>query len=164
MNEIKILNHKFPAILPKDSQILILGSFPSVKSREDAFYYMHPQNRFWPLMSSLFGDDFVHTDIEGKRHLLQKHHIALYDVIESCRIEGSQDASITDVVPTNVEHLIKDTKIKRIFLNGRTAYNLFIKHNPTLKSMATYLPSTSPANARFSLDDLYRHWQIIKEN
>jgi len=157
------MKHQFKPVIDQTSQVLILGSFPSVKSREFSFYYMHPKNRFWLIMSKLFGEDFSHVGIEKKIQLLKKHHIALYDVIKSCRIEGSQDASITDVEVADIEGLINQSKIKAIFLNGRKAEQLFKQHFPKFISIAHYLPSTSPANARYRLNDLYQEWKIIKD-
>lgn len=157
----EIKTHGFGPVIDDYCEILILGSFPSVKSREEAFYYMHSQNRFWPLLSSILNEDFVHATVEGKRSLLLQHHIALYDVLESCEIEGSKDSSISNFQPTDVKRLINNTKIKQIFLNGKTAYTIFIKHNPDLASIACYLPSTSSANAKFSLDTLRYHWNVI---
>lgn len=156
-----ISSHGFGPIIDKDCEILILGSFPSVKSREESFYYMHPSNRFWPLLSKIIGVDFKKLNIKEKGKILLKHHIALYDVLISCDIEGSKDSTITNVVATDVTKLIYNTKIKKIYINGRTAYNLFLKYNSDLKNIATYLPSTSSANARFSLDNLYTYWKTI---
>jgi hypoxanthine-DNA glycosylase len=156
-----MIKHDFKPIINKDSKILILGSFPSVKSRENDFYYMHPQNRFWPLMSAILEEDLVDASIQDKTKLLKKHHIALYDVIESCNINGSSDASISDVRPINLKELIKFSSIKHIYLNGRKAESLFNEYFPDYKSMAFYLPSTSPANARYRLDDLYKEWLTI---
>lgn len=149
-----MVNHGFEAFYDKDSVYLFLGSFPSVKSREQNFYYMHPQNRFYPLLKEVFLDDFTSNDIEKKKELLSKHHIALFDVIESCEIIGSSDSSIKNVVPNNLESILKNSNIKKIILNGKLAYKLFTKYFPNLLNMAYYLPSTSPANAKFSLADL----------
>jgi len=157
----KIKTHGFGPVIDEHCEILILGSFPSVKSREEAFYYMHSQNRFWTLLSGILNEDFVHASVENKRRMLLQHHIALYDVLESCEIEGSKDSSISNFHPTDVKQLIKNTKIKQIFLNGKAAYTIFIKHNPSLASIACYLPSTSSANAKFSLDTLRTHWDVI---
>ncbi|MFW5794385.1 MAG: DNA-deoxyinosine glycosylase [Bacillota bacterium] len=162
VKEKNAIKHKFEPVINKNSKMLILGSFPSLKSREEDFFYMHPQNRFWLVLSRLFNDlAFLSKDIDLKTKTLEKHHIALYDVIESCNIKNSADASITNVKPTNVKELIKDTNILHIFLNGRKAYNIFKKYNPELKSIAKYLPSTSPANAKYRLEDLLNHWQVI---
>jgi hypoxanthine-DNA glycosylase len=157
----KRVNHEFPAIVDSFSKILILGSIPSVKSREYNFYYMHKQNRFWKLLARIFQDDFINSDVLIKEKLLKKHNIALYDVIESCEITGSSDSSIKKVKPVDIKQLIKETQIDRIFLNGKKSYDLFVKYNSELIDIAVYLPSTSPANARFSLDNLYEEWRII---
>lgn len=149
-----MVNHGFEAFYDKDSVYLFLGSFPSVKSREQNFYYMHPQNRFYPLLKEVFSDDFTSNDIEKKKELLSKHHIALFDVIESCEIIGSSDSSIKNVIPNNLESILNNSNIKKIILNGKLAYKLFTKYFPNLLNMAYYLPSTSPANAKFSLADL----------
>ena len=149
-----MLNHSFEAVYDKNSVYLFLGSFPSVKSREYNFYYMHPQNRFYLLLKEVFNDDFTTSDINKKRKLLLKHKIALFDVIKSCEIVGSSDSSIKNVIPNDIEYIIKNSNIRKIILNGKLAYNLFIKYNPSLKDMSYYLPSTSPANAKCSLEKL----------
>ncbi len=149
--------HKFGPIFNKDSEYLFLGSFPSVKSREKNFYYMHPKNRFYPLLKEVFDDDFTNLDIEVKKELLLKHHIALFDVIQSCEIVGSSDSSIKNIEVNDIKKIIKSTKINKIILNGKLAYNLFIKHFPDLVNIAYYLPSTSAANAAISLEKLKTH-------
>ncbi len=155
-------SHSFPAFINNDSEILILGSFPSVVSRKLSFYYMYPQNRFWKVLSLIFDTGFETKNIEIKKQLLKKYKIAIYDVIESCHIKGSSDASISDVIPSNISKLIKGTKIQRIFLNGKKAEELFIMHNQHLESFAKALPSTSSANARYNLENLYQEWKVIK--
>ena len=149
-----MLNHSFETVYDKNSIYLFLGSFPSVKSREYNFYYMHPQNRFYLLLKEVFNDDFTTSDITKKKELLLKHNIALFDVIKSCEITGSSDSSIKNVIPNDIEYIIKNSNIRKIILNGKLAYNLFIKYNPSLKDMSYYLPSTSPANAKCSLEKL----------
>lgn len=109
--------HEIEPVFNQDSEILILGSFPSVKSREAGFFYHHSQNRFWKILSALTGDDFL-TDIKEKKQLLLKHHIAVWDVIASCNIKGSSDSSITDVVPADIGKIVKESKITKIFTNG----------------------------------------------
>ncbi len=156
-------HHGFPPLINRDDQILIMGSFPSVKSRAQNFYYMHPQNRFWRILSHLFEDDFVNVSIPEKTALLKKHHIALYDVIESCYIEGSKDDSIKVDRATDIVALIKDTKIQRIYLNGQTATRIFHRYNKHLKVKMVTLPSTSSANARYSLASLLESWRQILE-
>lgn len=149
--------HKFGPVFNKDSEYLFLGSFPSVKSREKNFYYMHPKNRFYPLLKEVFDDDFTNLDIEVKKELLLKHHIALFDVIQSCEIVGSSDSSIKNIEVNDLKKIIDNTKINKIILNGKLAYNLFIKHFPDLVNIAYYLPSTSAANAACSLEKLKAH-------
>ncbi len=159
-----IVEHGFPPLIDVSNKILILGSFPSRKSREESFFYMHKQNRFYALLSMIFEDDFVNIDTQGKIRLLKKHGIGLYDVIEACEIDGSKDSSIRNVKPTDILSLIKNTKIRHVFLNGRKANDLFLKYNPDLNIPSTYLPSTSPANARYSLEGLYEDWKTIKNH
>ena len=157
------VNHSFPIFIDSNSKILILGSFPSVKSREEDFYYMHKQNRFYKILSNLFNEDFYNVDINTKKELLSKYHIALYDVIESCEIENSNDETIKDVEPSNIKEYIKNTNIKHIFINGNKAKELFIKYNNDLINMTTFLPSTSARNARFNLEKLTNEYKVIKE-
>lgn len=154
------LEHGFPACFDAESKVLILGSFPSVKSRAISFYYGHPQNRFWPLMSTIFGRECGNS-VDEKRIFLHDVHLALYDVIDSCDIVGSSDASIKNAVPTDINSILTQTKIERILLNGATAGKLFIKHQlPLLDKDVPYLilPSTSPANAACSKEELLRIW------
>ena len=157
------VNHSFPIFIDSNSKILILGSFPSVKSREEDFYYMHKQNRFYKILSNLFNEDFYNVDINTKKELLSKYHIALYDVIESCEIENSNDETIKNVEPSNIKKYIKNTNIKHIFINGNKAKELFIKYNNDLINMTTFLPSTSARNARFNLEKLTNEYKVIKE-
>ena len=157
------VNHSFPIFIDSNSKILILGSFPSVKSREEDFYYMHKQNRFYKILSNLFNEDFYNVDINTKKELLSKYHIALYDVIESCEIENSNDETIKNVEPSNINEYIKNTNIKHIFINGNKAKELFIKYNNNLINMTTFLPSTSARNARFNLEKLTNEYKVIKE-
>ena len=155
-------SHQFDKIVFADSKIIILGSFPSVISLKENFYYMNKNNRFYKVLAVLFNDDFTNKDINKKIELLKKHHIALYDVIKSCTINNSSDASISNVVPNDIDKIIKNSKIKKIFLNGKKAYELFIKYFPNLQNMAYLLPSTSSANASYSLEKLILQWSIIK--
>lgn len=158
-----MIKHPFPPLYDKDSKILVLGSFPSVKSREQLFFYGHPQNRFWKVTAAVFGDD-VPKSIEDKKAFLHKNHIALWDVIASCDIEGSADSTIKNVVPNDLDAIIKNSKVKRIFVNGKTAekyYNKYTKDK--LGRAALCLPSTSPANAAWSIERLVGAWRIINE-
>ncbi len=153
--------HPFPPIYNKESEILILGSFPSVKSREGEFYYHHPQNRFWKVISTLYEEKLPLT-IEEKKEMLLRNHIALWDVIKSCEITGSSDSSIRNVTPNDVAAIIEEAKIDRIFANGGTAYRLYKKYIlPQTERDILKLPSTSPANAAFSLDRLIEEWRYI---
>ena len=154
--------HNFDPVYDKKSRVLILGSFPSVKSREIAFYYGHPQNRFWKVLGSVFNEE-VPKDIEGKKNFLLKHHIALWDVIKSCDIVGSSDSSISNVVINDLELIFKIANIEKVFVNGTKAYELYMKYGyEKYKKEAIKLPSTSPANAVYSLDKLKEKWKIIK--
>ncbi len=139
------VNHTFPAYYNKDSKILILGSFPSVRSRKENFYYMHPQNRFWKVLGTLYEMPF--TTFEEKKAILKKHHIALWDVIESCTITGSSDASIQEVEPVAIMSLLEKTSIQKIFTTGKKAYTLYYQYlYPKTLMEASYLPSTSASN------------------
>lgn len=158
-----MIKHPFPPLYDKDSKILVLGSFPSVKSREQLFFYGHHQNRFWKVTAAVFEAD-VPKSIEDKKAFLHKNHIALWDVIASCDIEGSADSTIRNVVPNDLDAIIKNSKVKRIFVNGKTAekyYNKYTKDK--LGRAAVCLPSTSPANAAWSIERLVGAWRIINE-
>lgn len=157
MNKYRHVEHTFGPVYDSQSRILILGSFPSVKSREINFYYGHRNNRFWKILGMLFNEE-----IEDKKSFLLKHHIALFDVIESCDIIGSSDASIQNVKPNDLSIILNNSKVEKIFLNGAKAYELYKKYDEDKYAIeAVKLPSTSPANAAYSLDDLYKEWKII---
>ena len=157
-----MINHPFPPLYDKNSKILILGSFPSVKSREQLFFYGHPQNRFWKVISAVFGCDEPVT-IEEKKKFLSENHIALWDVIGSCEITGSSDSSIKNVVVNDLSEILREADIKQIFVNGKTAEKYFKKYTvPQIKRNALCLPSTSPANAAWSVQRLVEKWSIIK--
>ena len=150
--------HTIPPFYNSDSKVLILGSFPSVKSREEGFYYAHPQNRFWKVLASIFNEE-----ITDKKAFSKKHQIALFDVCASCEIKGSSDASIKKVIPNDIKKLIEESEIKVILLNGKTATNLFEKWMKDIEIPTISLPSTSPANATYSLDKLTKEYEIIKK-
>ena len=154
----------FAPVWRADCRVLVLGSHPSVLSKRNGFYYMNPHNRFWAVMSALFEQDFVGADSAEKTRLLLSHGVALYDVVEACDIVGSADATIGDVRPADLAPLVEGAPIARIFLNGKTAYNLFCRYFPQYAERAVCLPSTSPANARCRLGDLVAAWQILKES
>lgn len=152
-----LLQHTFGPLYDRDSRILILGSFPSVVSRRMNFYYANPGNRFWPLLSALFEEE-----ISDRRQFCLDHHIALWDVIASCRITGSSDASIRDVSVNDIPALVKDTKIRTIFTTGKKAADLYRKYiDCDLEHIA--LPSTSGANAAMSFAMLKERYQVILE-
>ena len=156
------VKHEIPPSYNQNSKILILGSFPSVKSRESQFFYHHPQKRFWKVLSSVLDKDTPIT-IDEKKDFLLDNNIALWDVIASCDIEGSSDSSIKNVVANDLIKIIDTCDIKQIFCNGGKSFELYKKYcekNTNLKAIK--LPSTSPANARFSLEKLINEWQIIK--
>ena len=153
--------HNIPPIYNQDSQILILGSFPSVKSREAQFFYHHPQNRFWKVLATLYHHEPLLT-IEEKKNFLLENHIALWDVIQSCDIHGSSDSSIQNVIVNDIAGLLKDTHITHIYTNGKKAHQLYMKYcYELIHQKDICLPSTSPANAAYSLDKLLIEWQQI---
>lgn len=150
--------HPIPPFYDENSNILILGSFPSVKSREQLFFYGHPQNRFWKVIASVFETDKPET-IPEKKAFLTEHHIALWDVIGSCDIEGSSDSSIENVVANDISPILKKAKIRGVFVNGKTAEKYYIKYmEPKTGIKAICLPSTSPANAAWSVERLVKQW------
>ena len=157
----KQVTHPIAPVFDEQSKILILGSFPSVKSRETAFFYGHPQNRFWRVLSGVLGCACPQT-VEEKREMLLAHHIALWDVIASCRIEGSSDSSIRDAVPTDLAAILSRAPIRAVFCNGQTAFRLYGRYQEHETCLAaTLLPSTSPANAAYSLSRLMESWRVI---
>ena len=150
--------HSFEPIFDSASQILILGTLPSVKSRETNFYYGHKQNRFWKVLAALFQEPIPET-IDEKKHLLLRHHIAIWDVIQSCDIKGSSDSSIKNVVPTDLGQIISNSRIERVYCNGAASGNYYKKYQQKVLGIeAVVLPSTSPANAAYSLDRLIGIW------
>ena len=155
-----MIKHTIAPIYDKNSRILILGSFPSVKSREQQFFYGHKQNRFWKVLAGILGYEVPQT-IEEKKEMLLKHHIAVWDVIQSCEIEGSSDASIRDVIPNDLSEILRTADIQAIYTNGGKAYEKYIY--PVNGIEAHKLPSTSPANAGYSLERLKEAWKQIGE-
>lgn len=157
-----MIKHPFGAVYAPDSRILILGSFPSVKSREQNFFYGHPQNRFWRVAAAVFGDE-VPESIEDKKAFLLKNKIALWDVIASCEITGSADSSIKNTQVNDFSQILSAAKIEKIFVNGKTAEKLYNKYAyPAVKIPCICLPSTSPANAAWSLERLIGEWSKIR--
>lgn len=156
------VSHDFEPVFDENSKVLILGTFPSVKSRENRFYYGHPQNRFWKVIAGLTESEVPQT-IEEKKKLLLEHGIAIWDVIESCDIIGSSDSSIKNVVPADIERVVANSKIQNIYANGGTAKKLYEKYSQKKTGREIIgLPSTSPANAAYSLERLLEYWQEVK--
>ncbi len=143
------LKHGFPPVYDLNSQILILGSFPSVKSREISFYYGHKQNRFWKTVCEFFGEDIPPT-VDGKKDFLKRRKIALWDTVEECEIVGSSDASVKNTKIVDLSPILKTAHIKKILLNGSLAYKLFCEKYADLGIPFYKMPSTSPANPRFN--------------
>ena len=155
--------HPIPPLFDSESETLILGSFPSVKSREAAFFYGHPQNRFWAVVAEIFGAEKPLT-VEEKKELILSNKLALWDVIAQCEIEGSADSTITDVTANDLSIILENSNVKRIFVNGKTAEKYYNKYTyPKTGIKAVCLPSTSPANAAWSLERLVEAWKTIKE-
>ena len=153
-----MIEHPVEPVFDQNSRILILGSFPSVKSREVKFFYGHPKNRFWKVIAAVYGEK-APDSIEEKKSFLLRNHIAVWDVIKSCDIEGSADSSIKNVVPNDLNRILNQAEIEHIFLNGKKAEQLYKKYME--KEIAECLPSTSPANAAWSLKRLVEEWKKI---
>lgn len=151
--------HEFPPVYDQNSKILILGSIPSVKSREQGFHYMHPQNRFWKVLESLF-----HETITNRKTFCLEKGIALWDVCASCDIKASSDSSIKDVVPNDLSVIFSTARITQVFTTGKKAHSLYQKYlYPIYKKEDICLPSTSPANAQKSLEELIKEYHILLE-
>ena len=153
----------FEPVYDANSRVLILGSFPSVKSREIAFYYGNKQNRFWKTICGFFGEDIPET-IDGKKEFLLRNNVALWDMATSCQIEGSADSSVKNATIADLTPILQSAKIQKILLNGTLAYELFIKQYATITIPYIKMPSTSPANPRFSEEtwrkELYEIFRI----
>ena len=162
--EYEHITHSFEPVYDKNSRILILGTLPSVASRENNFYYGHKQNRFWKVLAAVFEDTLPET-IEEKKKFLLRHNIAIWDVIASCDIEGSSDSSIKNVEPTDIRKILDTADIKQVIANGNKAGQLYKKYQLPLTGMAAViLPSTSPANAAWTFEKLCKRWgEYIKK-
>lgn len=152
--------HDIEAFYKSDSKVLILGSFPSVKSREEGFYYAHPQNRFWKILGKIFHEE-IGVSVNDKKEFLKQHQIALFDMCATCNIKGSSDLSIKDVKPNNILKIINNSSIEAIFLNGKTAAKFYNKFYKGINIPVFVLSSTSPANARYQLNELIDAYKII---
>ena len=154
--------HPIPPLYDKNSRVLILGSFPSVKSREAQFFYGHPQNRFWKVIAAVFDEEVPNT-IPEKKALLKRNKIALWDVIHSCDITGSSDSSIKNVTPNDLKTILDNSNVEAIYVNGKTAEKYYKKYTEKIiERSAICLPSTSPANAAWKMEKLIDAWKIIK--
>lgn len=154
--------HPIPPLFNENSKALILGSFPSVKSREAQFFYGHPQNRFWAVVAAVYGYEKPIT-IEDKKHLILENGLALWDVIAECEIEGSADSTIKSVKANDLSVILQNSSVERIYVNGKTAEKYYNKYTlPKTGIKAVCLPSTSPANAAWSFERLVDAWKIIK--
>lgn len=157
--EYQSLKHTFEPVFDAESRILILGSFPSIKSRENNFFYGHPQNRFWKVMASVL-DVNMPVTIDEKKKMLLENHVAVWDVIASCSIQGSSDTSIKDVAVNDFSKILENSKVERIYVNGGKAYELYHKYAEKVTGIkAVKLPSTSPANAAWNLEKLTHVWK-----
>ena len=155
--------HPFPPLYDGNSKFLVLGSFPSVKSREQLFFYGHPQNRFWRVTAAVYGAETPKTIPEKKAFLLS-HGIALWDVIACCEITGSADSSIKNAVANDLSPIFAEAAIKHIFVNGQTAKRFYDRYTkPLIGREAEVLPSTSPANAAWSFEKLVTAWQVLRD-
>lgn len=163
MPERQHIIHPIPPLYDSSSRVLILGSFPSVKSREARFFYGHKQNRFWRVMTRVLDWPDVPVSIEEKSALLHASHIALWDTIASCDIIGSSDSSIRNVVPNDLSVILDAAPVEKIFCNGTASHDLYMKYiYPVSGRTAQKLPSTSPANAAWSVDRLVEAWKVIQ--
>ena len=155
------IRHPFEPLFDENSRVLILGSFPSVKSREQQFFYGHPQNRFWKVMAGIFHEPLPVT-VPEKKKLMLRHGLALWDSIASCVITGSSDASIRDVQPNDLRIILDRCAIRNIYCNGRKSHEMYMKYiQPDIGMEAVCLPSTSPANAQWSLEMLMNAWSVL---
>lgn len=152
------VTHPFEPIYDKNSKILILGSFPSVKSREASFYYAHPQNRFWKVLQKIYNYDKELITKEDKTKFLLANNIAIWDSIKECDIENSDDSSIKNAIPNDIEKILKNSNVEKIFCNGNKSYEVFKKYHKNINFKVDVLPSTSPANARYTLNKLVDVW------
>ena len=161
--EDKRVIHPIPAVFDENSRVLILGSFPSVKSREQGFFYGHPQNRFWKVLARVFEDELPVT-VPEKRRFLLRHQVAVWDVIASCEITGSSDASISNVRINDLSEILDKADIETIYVNGTKAEKIYVRYMEKLTGRkCVRLPSTSPANAAWNLERLAESWKVIQE-
>lgn len=159
-----LVTHEFGPWYDEQSRVLILGSIPSPKSREAGFYYAHPQNRFWRVLPALFGEQPLVGNVAAQKEFLTRRHIALWDVLDSCEIEGASDASIRNPVPNDMNIILQAAPIRAIFATGQMAGKLYKKYCQPLCGVPVHvLPSTSPANCAVKLDTLCERYDIIRQ-
>ncbi|MCR5401377.1 MAG: DNA-deoxyinosine glycosylase [Treponema sp.] len=176
MPDSTLITHPLPPVCNAQSKVLLLGTMPSPKSRELGFFYMHPQNRFWRVLPQVFGESLALPNkapdtkaaIQERRDFLLRHKLALWDVLASCQIEGAADSSIRQEIPNDFTKIFSESKICHVFFTGQTAAALWKKHCKALYEerfnlTVHTLPSTSPANARFTLENLIEEYQIVKK-
>lgn len=163
MTDHQRISHGFEPVFDARSRVLVLGSFPSVLSRENRFYYGNPRNRFWRVIADVLGEaEPSADDLVGKRAMLLRHGVALWDVVESCEVRGSSDASIRSVIPSDVARITDVAPIRAVLCNGGTAARLYRRWlEPVTGLPAVTLPSTSPANAAWSLPRLTERWREV---
>ncbi len=161
MSSEKRVQHEFPPVFDGNSKVLVLGTIPSPKSRERGFYYMHPQNRFWRMLSAVLGED-VPEDISGRRQMCLSHGIALWDVLAECSIDGASDSSIKNAVPNRLEVIFSSAEIRAVFTTGKKAQALYERFFPDFMP-AECLPSTSPANRTISEEEMLERYRRIAE-
>ncbi len=157
------VEHPFDPLFSGESRVLILGSFPSVRSRAQGFFYGHPQNRFWKVLAAIF-EEPVPVTVRQKRELILRNRLALWDSIARCEITGSSDASIRDVQPNDLRVILDRCPVRQIFCNGKKSQEMFDRYiRPVIEREAVCLPSTSPANAQWTLERLVQAWSVIRE-
>ena len=170
-----IVLHEIEPVWDSESRVLILGTMPSPKSRSAGFFYMHPQNRFWQVLPAVFAEKFSTANndsdriktISERKEFLHRHNIALWDVLASCEIEGASDASIRNCIPNDFTEIFSESKIKKVFCTGKTAFSLWQKlcaqkYENRFNLTSGYLPSTSPANACWTLQKLTESYKVIR--
>ncbi|MBQ9947651.1 MAG: DNA-deoxyinosine glycosylase [Oscillospiraceae bacterium] len=162
MSSEKRISHEFPPLFDGNSKVLILGTIPSPKSRERGFYYMHPQNRFWRMLCAVLGEE-VPSDIGGRKRLCLSHGIALWDVLESCEINGASDSSIKNALPNDLSRIFTAADIRAVFTTGKKAHELYQRYFAEDPHTEICLPSTSPANRTISETEMLKQYRKIAE-
>jgi hypoxanthine-DNA glycosylase len=162
---LETLVHPWGAVYDSESRILILGTFPSPKSRENGFPYGHPQNIFWPTLAEVLGKEVPAADAAAKKMFLLENHVALWDVLHSCKIDGASDSSIREPVANKFKPIIESSKITKIFTTGKKATELFEKYCTGESGLSPiYLPSTSPANRALQAKPEFKEaWSQVSE-